>query len=118
VCLNLPWAWANILPPHDWDVPADDDPSLRSAMWQPGTWGGHSILLDEYDEVGPWVPHTWSLSPYRQRITWRGLAWYCDEAHLILDSVNQWKQERRLPSRTLDAIVDAINSVSSQKVVA
>lgn len=114
VCLNLPAAWRYVKPPADWDCPADNDPALRSWEWRPGSWGGHSMWDYEYDEVGLWLDHTWDLAP--QRITWRAAARYLDEAHLVIDSVNEWKRLKLLSSTMLNHIVEAVNGVSSQKV--
>jgi hypothetical protein len=114
VCLNLPAAFQRINPPQDWDCPADNDPRSRDYDWRPGTWGGHSMKARDYDEIGLWLVHTWGFID--QRITWRAVARYVDEAHLYIDSVNSWKRQRRLPSRTLAAIVDAVNQVSDIKL--
>lgn len=115
ICLNLPAAWSNIVPPNDWDVPSGQQ---LVGEWMPGSWGGHSMWSFDYDEVGLWVDHTWGLHP--QRITWRAAATYLDEAHVVIDSVDSWRKKsasiRGIGTVNLAYIVDAVNSVSEIKI--
>jgi hypothetical protein len=114
-CINLPYAFQSILPPADWDIPSD--PGFQPiGAWMPGSWGGHSMWAFDYDEVGLWYDHTWALKP--QRITWRAAAIYIDEAHSVIDSIDTWRKQRSLPSKTLKAIAGAVNDVSVIKVAA
>lgn len=56
-----------------WDF-VDDIPD------EPGLWGGHSVPLVKYDPSGLWVV-TWSIL---QKISWRWLMYYADEAHACI----------------------------------
>jgi hypothetical protein len=113
LCLALPWAWARVDPPRAWDVPAD---GRFTDGWEPYSWGGHSLYsAGHYDERGLYVTHTWGIP--EQLVTWAAVAAYCDEAHMIVDSVNTWG--RRPPVEAaldLPALVDAVNQVSSVKI--
>jgi hypothetical protein len=113
VCLNLPWAFRSIRPPADWDIP--DGQSLVGE-WMPGSWGGHSMWSFGYDPAGAWLDHTWLLAP--QRITWRAMAAYMDEAHVVIDSLDYWRRKKPEARRLLDlaGIKAAVNKVSSHKL--
>jgi hypothetical protein len=113
ICINLPAAFSRIDPPANWDIPAGQ---ALVGEWMPGSWGGHSMWCRDYDEVGIWVPHTWGM--HDQRITWPAVAAYVDEAHMVIDSLNEWRQRlERMPSLlNLDAIADAVNQVSPVKI--
>jgi hypothetical protein len=113
ICLNLPIAFANILPPRDWDIPEGQAPT---GPWMPGSWGGHSLNMHDFDETGFWLDHTWMLNP--QRITYRAAAIYMDEVHIVLDSVNTWKKLARGPAGTLalKKVIEAVNDVSSYRI--
>jgi hypothetical protein len=111
VCLNLPWAFASIDPPADWDIPSGTAPV---GEWQPGSWGGHSMFARDYDETGIWLVHTWGIPD--QRLTWRAASMYMDEAHLVVDSWNWWKANR--PGvMDFPGIREAVNRVSSVKIL-
>ena len=56
-----------------WDFP-DGGPDAA------GGWGGHSVPLVKYDATGLWCV-TWGTL---QKMTWRWLMWYCDEAHACI----------------------------------
>jgi hypothetical protein len=116
ICLNLPAAWINVTS-GDLDTPPDGDPALGGWRWTPGSWGGHSMWCRDYDEVGLWLPHTWTGMP-DQRITWRAAARYMDEATLVIDSINVWTAQKRLSVKVLNEIREAINDVSSHKIAA
>ena len=111
VCLNLPWIYAAVEPPADWDFPPGQSPI---GPWAPGSWGGHSMWARDYDEVGIWLVHTWGMPD--QRITWRAAAVYLDEAHLVVDSVNAWRARLDRSEMNLPGLVEAVNRVSSQKI--
>jgi hypothetical protein len=112
VCFNLPLAWADLKPPRAWDV-AEDQPLV--GRWMPGSWGGHSMWMPcDYDASGPTgVDHTWLLE--RQPVSWRAMATYCDEVHVVIDSVNAWRRQSTSPKvrRALADVRDAVNAVSS-----
>lgn len=113
VCLNLPWGFASILPPGDWDIP---EGQAMTGEWEPGSWGGHSMWARDYDQVGIWLVHTWDLKD--QRITWRAAAAYLDEAHLIIDSMNYWRKHKPKASKILNlkALEEAVNDVSRVQI--
>ncbi len=67
----------------------------------------------DYDEVGIWLVHTWGLPD--QRITWQAAATYLDEAHLVIDSWNWWK-EKRGGTLDLPGVREAVNRVSSRRI--
>jgi hypothetical protein len=113
VCFNLPWHWESMRPPLDWDAPAEGHPLIGE--WMPGSWGGHSMHAHDYDEVGVWLDHTWDRE--RQRVTWRGMAAFCDEAHVVLDQVNAWRKQKSAAAKlNVRAVVDAVNDVSSLRI--
>lgn len=111
ICLNLPWAWSRIDPPADWALPAH---TPLIGPWTPGSWGGHSLWSTAYDSVGIWTEHTWDIP--RQRITWEAAAVYLDEAHLVIDKVNEWKKKAGAKLINFSAIKSEVNAVSSQKI--
>lgn len=112
-CINLPLAFQRLDPPADWDIP-DGQPLIGE--WMPGSWGGHSMHGRDYDEIGLWFNHTWELPD--QRITWRAMAAYVDEAHFVVDSYDYWRTQKPLAKKLLDlaGIRNAVNAVSSRKI--
>jgi hypothetical protein len=115
VCFNLPWAWA-MRGDMVWDIPEGQSPT---GIYMPGTWGGHSMMaLDKYDENWLYLPHSWNVP--MGKISWRAFSIYCDEAYMVIDSVNSWKKKLEAEEvnvkLNLDAIVSDVNSVSSQKI--
>lgn len=114
-CINLPWAFSRIRPPHDWAVPAGQ---LMVGEWMPGSWGGHSMWLYDYDEIGLLFDHTWELEP--QRITWDAASKYIDEVHLVIDSLDYWRKQKARAKKWLDLakITTDVNKVSSLKIAA
>jgi hypothetical protein len=111
-CLNLPAAWANVDPPEPWDVPANQ-PLL--GPWMAGTWGGHSVALRGYDERGVYMVDTWG-QPDRH-ITWEGMSAYCDEAHMVMDSMNAWRKAKVDGIKlNVNRVVEAVNDVSSIRI--
>lgn len=115
VCFNLPTAWQALVD-QKVDLTAGDN--TLTGAWTPGSWGGHSMYADDYDEFGVWVQHTWNLP--RQRVTWAAVYAYCDEAHSYVDSLDQWRNrpQPRAAYFNIRKLVDAVNQVSSQKVKA
>jgi hypothetical protein len=113
VCFNLPLAFSDILPPADWAIPAGQ---RLTGKWIPGSWGGHSMWMHDYDITGCWLDHTWGIVP--QRVTWEAVATYMDEAHVVIDSVDAWRSQPKSKAAKIDlsAVVDAVNSVSSYPV--
>lgn len=78
--VNLPLSAADQL---NAGAPWDLSSGPRSAA---GSWGGHLVHADEYDEAGI-VCETWGK---RQRLSWRWLDAYCDEAYLVVDDINHF----------------------------
>lgn len=114
VCFNLPEAFSSIEPPDVWDIPEGQP---LTGEWQPGSWGGHSMWVHDYNEVGVEVDHTWGLKP--QRVSWAAVAAYMDEAHLVIDSVNAWRKATKgndAARLDMNKVVEAVNDVSSVKV--
>jgi hypothetical protein len=119
VCFNLPYAWASTGQGGTgmiWDIPAGQQPT---GNYLPGSWGGHSMTaIAKYDQDWLYLPSSWQLPD--GKISWRAFAIYCDEAYLVIDSVNSWK--KRLAGANLnvnldlDALKGDVNSVSSQKI--
>lgn len=60
-----------------WDVASPADLSGNN---EPGSWGGHCVILTGYDADGL-TCITWGAP---KRLTWRWLAAYCDEAYALL----------------------------------
>lgn len=116
LCLSLPRAFSRIDPPATWDVP-EGQPLI--GPWEPNSWGGHSLTCDGYDRDGVWLVHTWyDGGVYRQLLTWRAFAAYCDEFHVVIDSANAWKKRLRPGVLDVAGIVKAVNKVSSYPVAA
>lgn len=113
VCLNLPLAFQGVEPPKVWDIPKNQTPVGK---WLPGSWGGHSMWARDYDKRGIWLVHTWGLPD--QLVTWRAAAVYLDEAHLVIDSIDYWREKKPQAMKYLDfnGIRRAVNRVSRQKV--
>lgn len=116
ICLNLPEAYSGIDPPALWGTPPEGTP--LTGKWMPGSWGGHSMWsLGDYDSEGVWLDDTWAHGP--RKITWDALAAYCDEAHMVIDSVDTWrkKQKADAPVRlNMKGVIGAVNEVSTQKI--
>lgn len=110
ICLNLPIVYSKILPPNVWDVPDD---WMTKREYFPGSWGGHSLWATEYAKEGLVLTHTWGIP--NQLITWKALAIYGMESHIVIDSLNSWRVSKP-KVLNYDAIKDAVNSVSSQKI--
>lgn len=114
VCFNLPAAWLDVDPPAKWDVP---EGQALIGKWMPGTWGGHSCwLLNDYTEEDVMVDDTWGKGP--RRVTWRAMAAYMDEAHLVVDALNSWRKQSTSSKvkRALSDVRDAVNEVSSLQI--
>lgn len=113
-CMNLPTAFQGVEPPATWDVP--DDQSLIG-KWLPGSWGGHSMWANGYTKDGIVTDHTWGLTP--QVITWDAMAAYCDEAHVVIDSIDDWRKKLKgsaVAKLNLAGVRDAVNAVSSVQI--
>ncbi len=113
VCFNLPAAWQTEEPPGDWDLPAGQ---ALTGDWQPGSWGGHSMWARDYDARGLWVVHTWGLPD--QRVSWRAVSAYMDEAHVVIDSLDFWRKSKPAAARALDlgGLREAVNDLSSYPI--
>lgn len=119
ICLNLPEAYADLNPPDVWGVPPAGTP--LTGKWLPGSWGGHSMWsLGDFDSETVTVDDTWAFGP--RKISWDGLAAYCDEAHMVIDSVDIWrKRQARQADPTpvtlnVKEFVGAVNEVSTTKI--
>jgi hypothetical protein len=113
VCLNLPWAFAAIQPPLEWDIP---EGQALTGDWMAGSWGGHSMFARDYDEGGIYLVHTWGMPD--QRLSWRAAAAYLDEAHVVVESWNYWRTKKPTAIAGMDLVGlrAAVNAVSSQKI--
>lgn len=109
VGLNLPRAFDELDPPKKWDIP-EDQPAIGD--WVPGSGGGHAMWARDYDEKGIWLVHTWDLPD--QLITWRAAALYLDEAYIVIDSVDKWREQKR--AMLLPELRKAVNEISSFKL--
>jgi hypothetical protein len=118
ICLNLPWAFTEL---DRWHVPPG---TALLGPWMPGSWGGHSLWATaDYDTQDVIVDDTWGFGP--RRVSWAALAAYCDEAHLVIDSVNAWRKQtthdpktRKVVRAALGDVRDAVNAVSSLPITA
>jgi hypothetical protein len=119
VCFNLPAAASS---QRDWDVP---EGQALVSKWMPGSWGGHSCWAIDYDGDGMIVDDTWASGP--RRASWRFVAAYMDEAHLVIDSVNAWRKKGIIEETPMHAdagyirkalgdVADAVNAISSQQI--
>lgn len=107
VCFNLPAAAQQM---HRWDIP-EGQPLI--GPWMPGSWGGHSMwMLCDYDSTDTVVDDTWGHGP--RRVSWRFVASYMDEAHLVIDAVNMWRGQADDPKvrAALGDVVDEVNAIS------
>lgn len=111
-CISLPTAFQEIEPPNDWAIPAGQ-PLIGE--WEAGSWGGHSMYARDYDEVGMWFAHTWDMPD--QRITWAAVMAYVDEVHLVVDSLDVWREKAGIAkAMDLPGLRAAVNKVSTQKI--
>lgn len=113
-CMNLPLAFADRRPPQTWDIP---DGQALIGKWMPGSWGGHSLNANGYTKDGVITDHTWEMP--NQVITWDAWAAYCDEAHVVIDSLNAWKQRLKgstVAKLNLADVRDAVNAISSVRI--
>jgi hypothetical protein len=108
LCFNLPLAWSST---YHWDIPQGQ---LPVGEYEPGSWGGHSMMAYDYDDEGIFLAHSWGVPD--GKVTWRGVMQYCDEAYIAIDSVNEWKKKKKGEIIDLDAVVSEVNAVSSQKI--
>ena len=89
---------------NPWDVGDPNDPYT-----QPGTWGGHAILIVQYDADGL-TCITWAGL---QRMTWPWLLKYADEAYAMVNGL--WLSRSGvtptgLDMDTLEADVEALTA--------
>lgn len=115
ICINLPMAFSSVNPPAVWDVP---EGQALTGPWEPGSWGGHSMWANGYDPDHLIVDSTWEMDNHV--MTWRAVAAYVDECHLVIDSVDAWrKRAPKVAERgSLGHVIDAVNAVSSIKIAA
>lgn len=114
ICLNLPRAYETIDPPATWDIP--EGTSLTGPL-QPGSWGGHSLGANAFNQQGVFEDHTWDRP--NNLITWAALAAYCDEAHAIIDALDPWRAQTKGHAAArinLADVRDAVNAVSSIRI--
>lgn len=76
---------------------------VHNSMW----------LLCDYDDAGGWLDDTWAHGP--RKVSWRFMAAYMDEAHLVIDSVDAWRAQSDDPKvlAALGDVVDEVNAISS-----
>jgi hypothetical protein len=111
VCFNLPLAWSRT---NVWDIPEGQQPV---GDYLPGSWGGHSMWADaHWDENFVWLPSTWNMAD--GKVSWKALMIYCDEAHIVFDSINEWKKKPVAKVIDFKKLVADVNMVSSQKIKA
>ena len=111
-CINLPLGFQTLDPPNDWAIPPGQP---LTGDWEPGSWGGHSMYADDYDEIGMWTPGTWETP--RQRITWPAVMAYVDEVHVVIDSLDVWRKKPGIDKLfDLPGLRAAVNKVSSVKI--
>lgn len=108
VCFNLPLKWA-YQENTNWDIPEGQQPI---GYYLPGSWGGHSMWAIDYDEQGVFLDSTWN-EPIG-KISWRAFQFYCDEAYIVIDSVNYWKKAKT--KLDLEALKRAVKNVSSYPI--
>lgn len=114
ICLNLPKAYERIDPPATWDVPANDS---LIGKWLPGSWGGHSLWCNGFTPDGAIPDHTWDLP--NNLVSWEAMAAYCDEAHVVIDSIDAWRAIAKSQSAVkinLGDVRDAVNAVSAIRI--
>lgn len=113
ICINLPAAFESLDPPAMWDIP---DGQALTGPWVPGSWGGHSMWATGYNRDGFIIQHTWERPA--QVLTYRAAAKYLDEAHLVIDKADYWRQHMPEAKRLLDwaGIKKAVNAVSATKL--
>lgn len=111
VCFNLPMAWA-YRTDNVWDIPEDQEPV---GDYLPGSWGGHSMMAtSKWDKDWLWLPSSWNMPD--GKVSWRAMSIYCDEAYLVVDSVNAWKKRKLGNIIDLNALKADVNMVSSTKI--
>lgn len=111
VCFSLPWAWA-IQDASLWDIPEN---SKLTGDYAVGSWGGHSMTaIANYDTNFLTLRHSWNIPD--GKISWRAFAAYCDEAYLVIDSVNDWKKKLNKKEINFSALVSDVNMVSDVKI--
>jgi hypothetical protein len=76
---------------------------VHNSMWMLNDYNANDVALDD----------TWGTGP--RRVTWRAMAAYMDEAHLVIDSVNAWRKKTTSAKtkKALGNVADAVNAVSS-----
>jgi hypothetical protein len=115
LCLNLPLAYSHIDPPAIWPACPDSAPT---GDWEPGSWGGHSLMADGYSTRGIELVHSWYdgdvKTDYKQTLAWEAFTIYCDEAYLVVDSIDGWRKKKT--SLEVDKLESAVNDISSVKI--
>lgn len=108
MCFNLPLAWSRT---WNWDIPEGQE---LTRDYEPGSWGGHSMVARDYDSEGVFVPHSWGVPD--GKVSWKGILAYCDEVYVVIDSVNAWKKKVG-DLLDIDALVEDVNNTSSTPIV-
>jgi hypothetical protein len=110
-CMNLPLAFAYMTTAR-WDLPAG---KTLTGDWAPGSWGGHSMTATGYTADGIIWPTTWNEPD--GLITWAAFAAYCDEAYLVIDSLDAWRKKPGV-SKLIDltGLKNDVNAVSSYPI--
>jgi len=68
--------------------------------------GGHCILINGYNTVGPQAV-SWGK---QVQLTWAFWDTYCDEAYAIVDNRNNWMENSLIDVEKLDQILDEITN--------
>ena len=101
VGLNMPRAWQNR---EIWDT--GTGPRYRT-----GSWGGHSVPLVGYDHFCVYAI-TWGGI---KKISWPGLATYCDEAYALINPTWIEKQETSPSGYDLTSLHDDLKQVTTDE---
>lgn len=72
---------------------------------QVGSWGGHLVHGCEYDPEGVTV-ETWGS---KQKMTWRFIRDYCDEAYMVIDDVNSVRVADSISAARIEALLPRDN---------
>lgn len=78
---------------NEWRAPARHH-VLRDWMWEPGSWGGHAVVVGKYNPLGL-PPISWGAEVF---MDWAFLDEYADEAYVVLSP--EWINDTTLRTPT------------------